>query len=348
MNYSEKLNGYWEEGYHFYIEIRDSEMTVREYRRKITLKTTISYDAESLEKGLKTPITLADNVLSYGGSNNPMSWFEEFYYEDGLIKLVEGYSFMDRKDPMTLKKVDHGPFDHIIIRDDEYRERLQGKWILWSASGDYSKKDRDALVIENDEFRWRLYKGRFHVISYNRPYDRDKVYLVPWDLTESDFMGCTRFEVLPDMLTTHEIVFDMSTPLSVFAREENIYKIEVPAGAKTGYDNPMNPNGYGMPGFGPMGMLGDPAGPMFADMTQKGLLEKVQKQLEEACKNSKVSSGGLDAADVAGADGNKPEFLPVEKEGDNPRRLKKPYSCKCGEVFKDSLPKFCYNCGAKL
>ena len=350
MNYSEKLNGYWEEGYHFYIEIRDLEMTVREYRRKITLKTAISYDAESLEKGLKTPIKLEDNVLSYGGSNNPMSWFEEVYYEDGLIKLVEGYSFMDRKDPMTFKKVEQGPFDHIVIRDEEFRERLQGKWLQWSPSGNYSDRKWSELVIENDKFRWRLCEGRFHVISYNKGgYDRDKVYLVPWDLTESDFMGCTRFEVLPDMLTTHEMIFDMSTPLSVFAREEDIDKIDVPAGAKTGYGNPMNPNVGGMLNFGPVGMLSDPAGPMVADMTQNGLLEKAQKQLEEACKNSKVSSGGLDVADVTpGDDSDKPEFLPVEKEGDDPRRLKKPYSCKCGEVFEGTLPKFCCNCGARL
>ena len=141
----------------------------------------------------------------------------------------------------------------------------------------------------------------------------------------------------------------MSTPLSVFAREEDIDKIDVPAGAKAGYGNPMNPNVGGMLNFGPVGMLGDPVGPMFADMTQNSLLEKAKKQQEEACKNSKVSSGGPDAAGVTpGDDGNKPEFLPVEKEGDDPRRLKKPYSCKCGEVFEGTLPKFCCNCGAKL
>ena len=33
MKYSDKLNGFWEEGYHYYIEIRDGRMTVRGYRR---------------------------------------------------------------------------------------------------------------------------------------------------------------------------------------------------------------------------------------------------------------------------------------------------------------------------
>ena len=229
MGYSEKLNGYWEEGYHFYFEICDEKLTVREYRRKIILQTTISYDAESVEAGLRTPIKLDDSVLSYGNSDNPMSWFEEFYFEDGLIKLVEGYSFMDRKDPFTMKKVDHGPFDHIIIRDDEFLDSLQGKWLKWSMDGDYSEGKRQELIIKGNEFSWGLCHGKFHVISYN--YDRDSVYLTPWNLTESEFSGCSSFNVFPDKLITSEIVFDMSTPLSVFAREENIDKIEVPKGA---------------------------------------------------------------------------------------------------------------------
>ena len=30
MPYSEKLNGYWEEGYHYYMEFRDEKLTMRE------------------------------------------------------------------------------------------------------------------------------------------------------------------------------------------------------------------------------------------------------------------------------------------------------------------------------
>ena len=41
MAYSEKLNGYWEEGYHYYMEFRDEKLTMREYRRKIVLETTV-------------------------------------------------------------------------------------------------------------------------------------------------------------------------------------------------------------------------------------------------------------------------------------------------------------------
>ena len=31
--FSEKLNGYWEEGYHYYLEFRDGKLTVRRYDR---------------------------------------------------------------------------------------------------------------------------------------------------------------------------------------------------------------------------------------------------------------------------------------------------------------------------
>lgn len=337
--YSDKLNGFWEEGYHFYFEIRDEKLTVREYRRKITLKTTISYDAESVEKGLKTPIKLEDNVLSYGGSNNPMSWFEEFYYENGEIRLVEGYSFMERKDPYTMKKVEHGPFDHIIIRDEEFHDRLQGEWLKWSISGDYSEEKREKLVIDNDTFYWRMHSGKFHVISYDRNYDRDSVYLVPWDLTEDSFSGVTRFTVYPDMLTTNEMICDMSTPISVFAREENIDKIEVPAGAKAGYTSVMGPGAFH---GGPM-MLN------FADMIQKNGPNSMLADAPDNIFKTMQNNMSMNAQTPEEEEGEKPEFVPCEKEGDDPRLLKKPYKCRnCGQLFEGHLPKFCHECGGVL
>ncbi|MCR5324797.1 MAG: hypothetical protein K6E85_16185 [Lachnospiraceae bacterium] len=343
MTYSEKLNGYWEEGYHFYFEIRDDKLTVREYRRKITLETTIEYDAESVEAGEKTEIKLADNVLSYGGSNNPMSWFEEFYFEDGFIKLVEGYSFMDRKDPYTLKKVDNGPFDHIIIRDEEFVDKLQGVWLQWSMSGDYSKDKRKELYITGNELHWGMHNLKFHVISFDRPYDRDKVYIVPWDLTESEFSGCTRFEVLPYMLTTHEMIFDMSTPLLVFAREENIDKIDVPEGAKTGYTSTMLPIGFGDQIGAMPGMVNGP-NIGFADQSLFDL-SKMKMQQEQAVLVNPLYTESPEKEE----DYEKPEFIPVQKEGDDPRRLAKPYKCRsCGQEFTDHLPKFCHNCGGIL
>ncbi|MCR5684717.1 MAG: zinc ribbon domain-containing protein [Lachnospiraceae bacterium] len=369
MAYSDKLNGFWEEGYHFYFEIRDDKLTVREYRRKITLETTIEYDAAGVEAGVKTLIKLADNVLSYGGSNNPMSWFEEMYYEDGLIQLMEGYSFMDRKDPYTLKKVERGPFDHIIIRDDEYHDFLEGEWVQWSVSGDYSKKE--TLYIHDNEFHWRLHGGKFHVVTYN--YDRESVYLVPWDLTESDFRSCTQFRVYPDMLTTNEIICDMSTPVSVFAREENIEKIEVPGGAKTGGVSVMGPGAYAPIPWGEIKMV---SGKTLFDVTKEQQQGFMNGMMDGSYMNDQSNPAYTAAVNGSGSgnDGQKtsdggnpssqgstpseeepakctatPEFIPVRKDGDDPYRLKKPYACpNCKTIFEDRLAHFCWNCGQPL
>ena len=139
MVYSDKLNGFWEEGYHYYIEIRDDLFTVRDYRRAITLETTISYDAEALERGERTLIEVANPVLSRDGSGEPFTMIRELAYEDGELKFLYYYTIMGET-LYTIKKVDHGPFDHIIIRDDEFLEGLQGEWIEWRANGDRSNK----------------------------------------------------------------------------------------------------------------------------------------------------------------------------------------------------------------
>ena len=58
------LNGFYEEGYHYYMEISDGVLTVRDYARRIMLTTDISWDEEALEREEKTEIYLTDNVLS--------------------------------------------------------------------------------------------------------------------------------------------------------------------------------------------------------------------------------------------------------------------------------------------
>ena len=342
MAYSDRLNGYWEEGYHFYIKIRDDKMIVREYRRKVTLETRISYDAVALDAGQKTMITLENNVLSVGGSNNPMSWFEEFYYEDGLLHAVEGFSFMDRKDPFTIKKVDHGPFDHIVIRDEEYLPKLQGVWVQWSP---VETKHRDALIIKGNHFSWRLHEGDFHVISYDKQnYDPDKLYIVPLDLTEDSFGSCSQFEIYPDMITGYEMVFDMSVPMSVFAREEDIDKIKVPNAAKTPARSVMCPTVFDDAPIAPANipfcgtMISDPPKP--GDTSMSSLFEKMKMDMVNAVNQEKAEETDRDDTIP------KPVFIPVEKEGDDPYRLKEPYKCPCcGTVFEDHLAKFCWSCG---
>ena len=121
-----------------------------------------------------------------------------------------------------------------------FLEKLQGKWVRWSPRG-YD----DSLFIDGNTIGWGIHGGgEFHVISYKyRGREMNKeVYIVPADLTRDDFGGFCRVEVLPDQLHTTEMVYDMNMPLSVFAREDMIDKIEIPAGAKRPATSTMLPN----------------------------------------------------------------------------------------------------------
>ncbi|MBO4770344.1 MAG: zinc ribbon domain-containing protein [Clostridia bacterium] len=259
--YSESLNGYWEEGYHYYVEIRDGAMTVRDYRREIALETHISYDADRLERGERTVISTEDSVLSRDGSGNPFTMIEELAYENGELKLLYYYTIMGET-LYTLKKVPCGPFEHIIIRDEEYLPRLQGRWVEWSKNG----KRTDSLTIFGDRLTIPgANRVQVHVVSYK--YDRDRVYIVPANLTSSDFGAWTQIEVLPDMLTTRMIVFDASVPLSVFARADMLDKIEIPPAAK----EPIRSTMTHIPGkmFMPIGFKPEPTAPEKKEKKEK-------------------------------------------------------------------------------
>ena len=117
MAWSEKLNGFWEEGYHYYLEFRDEKLTVRNYRREIAIETKVSYDSEALDRGERTIIELADNVLSRTWDGEMMTEIKELAYENGELKMLYYYTIMGET-LYTLKKVTHGPFEHIRIRDD--------------------------------------------------------------------------------------------------------------------------------------------------------------------------------------------------------------------------------------
>lgn len=225
MTYSDKLNGFWEEGYHYYLEFRNDTLTVRDYRRSIMLRTTVTYDAAALESGQKTEIIPADRVLSRTAVGEMMTMIKELHYDNGALILLYYYTILGEK-TYTLHKVDHGPFDHIRIRDDEFLPMLQGRWEMWSKSGD----SHSFMLITGSLISCFGMENRpFHAVSFN--YSPDKVYLVPANLTDNDFGAFTRVEVLPDMLTTTMMVCDMSCPLSVFARKEMLDKITVPPDA---------------------------------------------------------------------------------------------------------------------
>ena len=235
MKYSDKLNGFWEEGYHYYLEFQDDKLTVRDYRRSVAIETTCSYDAKALERGERTVINLKKNVLSLCWDGSPMSVIKELAYENGELKLVRCY--LETEETLyTLKKADHGPFDHIIIRDDEFMDKLQGTWAEWHGNS--------KIVITGRNIRLELFglepfgEGhRFHAVSFK--YSPDKVQLVPENLIDNNFSGFTAVSVEKDMLTTYMIVCDMSMPMSVFARENMLDKIEVPDAAKREPRNTM-------------------------------------------------------------------------------------------------------------
>ena len=167
-HYSEKLNGYWEEGYHYYLEFRDEKLTVRGYDRRIALETTVSYDAAALERGERTVITPADPVLSRTLFGEMMTEIGELAWEDGELKFLYHYPILG--DTLyTLHKVDHGPFAHILIRDEAYLERLQGEWIRWGG-----RDAEDKLIIKGNHLCWEgLGGGLFHVISYTYAPDKE-------------------------------------------------------------------------------------------------------------------------------------------------------------------------------
>ena len=244
MAYSDRLNGYWEEGYHYYLEFRNGELTVRRYDRVIMLETAVTYDAAALDRGEATVITLKNNRLSSGFSGNMMSEIHELRFSDGVLEM-ETHDYADEYRVYTLKKVENGPFSHIVIRDAEFLDSLQGVWKQWGANS----KGND-LVIRGNHLKWGIWgEGDFHVISYNYRgnYDPQHVYLVPEDLTRDSFRGFTKFDVLPDMLTTHMMVYDMSVPTTVFAREDMLDKIEVPGSATRPAVSTMTHTGGGMP-----------------------------------------------------------------------------------------------------
>ena len=310
MKYSDKLNGFWEEGYHYYIEIRDGRMTVRGYRRDVVLETEISYDADAVERGECTVITPKESVLSRDFEGNPFTMIKELAWENGELKFLYYYTIMGEK-LYTLKKTDRGPFDHIIIRDEEFLPKLQGKWVEWSRSG----KSTNSVVITGDRLSTIGINGeRIHVVSYT--YDREKVRIVPANLINDNFGSWQSFEVEPDRLTSRMIVYDASVPLSVFARREMLDRIEIPAAAKEPMRNTMT-------------FMGTPAGGSFAGLA--GMMMTAAGAGEEKTDVTGTPEPGAGEGKDAATPSRTPKFCP-----------------ECGSSITYAGSKFWSECGSRL
>jgi hypothetical protein len=329
MKYSDKLNGFWEEGYHYYLEFNDEKLTVRDYRRAVAIETTVSYDAAALERGERTVIKLKNNVLSTCWDGSPMSVIKELSYENGELTLLKCYLEDDEK-TYTLKRADHGPFDHIIIRDDEFLPKLQGTWKQWNGSGE--------LSIIGRELKWEPFSEaeKFHVISYK--YSPDKVKLVPEDLIRSEFRGFTAIDVEKDMLTTYMMVYDMSVPMTVFARANMLDKIEVPGAALREPRNTMIHTSAPLMGFMGMGLgmgmgMGQPTAP--ARPAAPAQTEGESGSGPKFCPECGYGLRGLSA-----------NFCP--ECGSDLRGPATNYCTDCGYLIRDLTVKFCPECGRKL
>ena len=287
MKYSEKLNGYWEEGYHYYLEFRDEKLSVMDYARRIMLETEVSYDADKLEAGERTVITLKENVLSRTWEGKMMTEIKELAYENGELKMLYNYTIMG-ENLYTLTKQDGGPFRHIIIRDDEFMDKLQGRWEEWTASG----REGNPMIIVDNTISWFGGGGTFHAVSYT--YDKDSVYLVPYDLTTDNFTAFTRVRVLPDHLETTMMVCDMSMPVSVFARKDMLDKIEIPESAKRPAVNTMMYRGPGMVDTGMMGF-----GPLIPFDPPKNTAEDVKKDEVNTANKTFCKTCGADLTGIS-------------------------------------------------
>ena len=235
--YSYKLNGYWEEGYHYYVEIKDKSLTLRDASKRIVFETSLKYDIKKLEKGEKTDLIIGNTTLAADYKGNPMWWITGFYYENGEIYMKTHYTIMGDSD-YVLKKVEHDPFYNYLILDDEYLPRLQGEWVQWRRD----KNTKSTLVIKGNDLRFlydgsEIHKCRIHAVAYRS--DPKKVFLNDFDLTVSGVGMYTSLDVEPDMLTGYEMVCDMSMPLSVFARRDMLDKIAIPPAALVQPKNTM-------------------------------------------------------------------------------------------------------------
>ena len=338
MAYSEKLNGYWEEGYHYYMEFRDEKLTMREYRRKIILETTVRYDAEALDRGEETEIIPADPVFARWPSGEMSMEIRSLRYVGGELKLLKYYTIMGEKE-YTLRKVDGGPFRHIYIRDEEVLPRLQGKWKVRTAN----RIDRP-LTIQGNSLRWDILGGgRIHAVSYD--YAPEKTWLVPEDLTESGFGGFDNVEVRGNMLVTRLIVSDMSVPPTVFGREEDMDSIELPDSAKAAPRSAMGPAVLmtsAPPVSDPVGgFLG--IGSLLDGMAQTNqTLAETQKDMggKAAEKKPRYCAGCGRPIYEAGA-----KFCP--ECGHRLEERKGSFCPDCGYKLEEGL-RFCPNCGSKL
>ena len=237
MKYSKKLNGYWEEGYHYYFEIRNNTFTLRDAGKRIVFTTKIEYDARALESGERTELRIGETALAKNYKGEPMWYITGMWYENDTIHMDTHYTITGDSS-YDLHRVDHDPFYNYLILDKKYLPKLKGDWIEWRKDGKRTavlsfKGDRVSYKYDGSE----LSSAKIHVIAYRS--SPDVVFINDADLTVSGVMMFSRLDIKPDMITGYEMVCDADMPLSVFARADMIDKIQIPAEAMRPIRNTM-------------------------------------------------------------------------------------------------------------
>ena len=212
------LNGYWEEGYYYYLQIEDGSLTLRDYAKKTVLETPFetTYGQDGIDG-----IIPENPYLKYDGSD-PYAEIACMMYADGDIYMTErSLIFPDQFDTYCLHPVDHDPFYNLVIRDDELLDMFQGGW------ADDSRENVCCLCIDGNRLRvyWEdmpeydALNARFHIVSYRGDED-ESIFLVNEDLAQSDFFSFSRFSFQDGILTAYETIPDADFPAYRFRKTD--------------------------------------------------------------------------------------------------------------------------------
>ena len=206
------LLGYWRCGYSYYMEIGEDELIIRDSMKRPIMET--GYDVvKDKEKLYLQP---EEDFFTYPYLEEPYATVTEFYCEDGTIYLHYFHHYMpDETKEAIFEATEEGPFDNILIRDDEFLEELQGRWVEDPSGFSVLTINGNHMTIgyESDGEYTVLDEMDIHVISYT--YSLERVYLIQDDLIETEFYGFTQFEYLNGRLCTNEMVMDADWDTSV-------------------------------------------------------------------------------------------------------------------------------------
>lgn len=206
------LFGYWRSDSSYYMEIGEEGIIIRDTMKRPIMET--GYDVVKYKE--KLYLQPEEDYFTYPKLEEPYATVTELYYEDGKIYLHYFHHYTpDETREMVFEATKEGPFDNILIRDDELLEELQGRWEEDPSGFSVLTIDGNHMTVgyESDGEYTVLEEVDIHVISYR--FAPERVYLIQDDLIETEFYGFTQFEYLNGRLCTNEMVMDADWDTSV-------------------------------------------------------------------------------------------------------------------------------------